>query len=291
MKKYAILFFTMLMCFCVQAQTIENASVKNEKRFEIGLSWLYMNLDMKVHDLSLSSVWQGVDFGTDDLTAEEIDEINSIAERTTTLNGIMLEGGATLFGKPGSKWSADGSVMLGIAGSFTKTYNLKKDTNEMEVSSHLTEPCFGIGFSVIHHFNQTWGLLLKPLAIVTFGQSDEITDNMYPVVENFTESRKDKFVTAYGRLNILATYTVGKFRIAAGPGLYYAGSHHEYKVERTNNTTGDVLLDQISTSLVPRAFIDGVAALEWTFMDPLSLNVFVGAGRDITARAGLYYRF
>jgi hypothetical protein len=90
---------------------------------------------------------------------------------------------------------------------------------------------------------------------------------------------------------VLGTFTHGNFKIAAGLGFYFTQSHHEYRIERTNNSTGEILLDEISTSLVPRSFIDGVAAIEWKFIDPFSLNVFVGVGKDIAARAGLYYNF
>lgn len=291
MKKSTAFFLFMLMFLFARAQHAENGPEKKQQRFQIGVSYVFMDLDMKVHDMSISSVWQDVDFGTDELTDEEIDEINSIIDRTNTLNGLMLEAGMTLFQNPGSTWIVDGSLMLGIGNSRTKTFNNHTDTSEMVVRSNFSEPCLGLGFSIIHQFNTHWGMLIRPMAVVTFGSSDEIEDNMYPYVANFTETRDDKFVTFYERVNLMASYTAGKFKIALGPGLYFAQSHHNYKVERINNTNGDVLLDEISTDLVPRSFIDGVAAVEWNFAAPFTLNIFVGAGRDITARAGLYYKF
>lgn len=291
MKRTSLLILSVWMCFYLQAQESEGNSLKLEKRFQIGLSYAYMNLDMKVHAMSISSIWQGVDFGTNELTDEEIDEINSFAERSVTLNGIMLEAGMTLFGNKGSKWNADGVLMLGMAKSYTQTHNQNTDTNELTLKSKFTEPCFGIGFNVAHRFNPKWGLLIKPLVVITFGKSDEIEDNMYPYVDNHSEVREDEFTTIYECINIQATFTAGDFRISAGPGFYYAHSYHNYRVERTNNSTGDILLDKIETRLVPRSFIDGVATIEWTILDPLSLNVSVGVGKDIAARAGLNYRF
>lgn len=291
MKKSTAIFLFMLMFFFVRAQHVENGPEKKQQRFQIGVSYVFMDLDMKVHDMSISSVWQGVDFGTDELTEEEIDEINSLIDRTNTLNGLMLDAGMTLYQNPGSTWVIDGSLMLGIGNSRTKTYNNHTDTSEMVVKSNFSDPCLGLGFNIIHQFNPQWGMLIRPMAVVTFGSSDEIEDNMYPYVANFTETREDKFVTAYERINLMATYTAGKFKIALGPGFYYAQSHHDYKVERINNTNGDILLDEISTDMVPRFFIDGVAAAEWTFYDNLSANIFVGAGKDLAARAGIYYKF
>ena len=127
--------------------------------------------------------------------------------------------------------------------------------------------------------------------MTTFGKSDEISDNLYPYVADHSEIREDKFYTIYERLNLLATFSAGKFRIAAGPGFYYAQSNHEYRVERTNNSTGDILLDKNSTRLVPRFFIDGGAGVEWKFTDALSLDVFAGIGRDIAVKAGVFYSF
>lgn len=160
---------------------------------------------------------------------------------------------------------------------------------ELVVDNGFTDPCFGIGFNIEHQFNPQWGLLFRPLIVTTFGKSDKVQDAMYPYLENYTETREDKFFTIYERLNVLATFTAGKFRFAAGPGFYYCHSSHEYRVERINNSTGDVLLDEIHTNLVPRSFVDGMAAIEWRFFGPLSLNVSVGIGKDIAARAGLFY--
>lgn len=281
----------MLMFFYLHAQDSGNNQDQKEKRFQVGLSYVYMDLDMKVRNMSISSVWQDVDFGTSELTDDEIDELNSLVDRTTKLNGLMLEAGATLCDKPGSKWLIDGSLMLGIGKSYSNTYNHSTDTNEMELNSKFTDPSFGIRFNILHQFNPKWGLLIRPIAVISFGASDDIEDNMYPYVDNFTETREDKFITAYERINIMATYTAGKFKISLGPGFYYALSHHNYKVERINNSNGDILRDEISSNLVPRSFIDGVAAIEWAFFDPFSLNVYVGVGKDISARGGLYYKF
>ena len=96
MKKSTAIFLFILMFLFARAQQDVNGPEKKQQRFQIGVSYVFMDLDMKVHDMSISSVWQDVDFGTDELTDEEIDEINSIIDRTNTLNGLMLEYGDIL---------------------------------------------------------------------------------------------------------------------------------------------------------------------------------------------------
>lgn len=282
----------MIACLDLAAQTSPdvNFPVKT-KPFHIGLSYFYMNLDMKVHDMSIASVWQGIDFGTNELTGEEIDQINSFTRRNSLLNGIIAEAGIQLFSSPENKWSADGSLMAGVGSSFTETYNETTDTNDMEIRTGFTRPVFGIGMNVCHRFSNTWGIMLKPMAMVTFGKSDEISDNVYHEVENFTGVREDQAFTVYGRISLMACYTTGNFMISAGPGFYYARTTHDYTITRTNNSNGEILLDELNTVLVPRSFLDGVANLEWNFTEPFSLHVQVSAGQDITAKAGIFYRF
>jgi hypothetical protein len=292
MKKIILLLPFVFFNFFLIAQNAEkDPAVKNPGRFFAGLSYAYLDNEMKLSSLSIHSVWQEVDFGTDEFTPDELDEINSFAERQVTVNDVMLEAGMILFDKPDSKWSIDGSILLGLSKVNTETFNTNTDSLEIRVESGFSEPSFGVGFNVDYRFSLKWGLRIRPVAVVAFGKSDDITDNLYVKVDNYTEVRENMFTTVYERLSIMAAYTAGNFTIAAGPGFYYAHSHHEYTVERTNKSTGDVLLDEINSGLVPRSFVDGVVAAEWRFFDPLSLNVYVGVGKDIVAKAGLYYQF
>jgi hypothetical protein len=291
MKRTFLCLLALISILAAQAQSKEQKPEKKTRKFHVGLSYSYMNTDMKLNSLSIHSVWQGQDFGTNDLTDDEIDDINSFVTRTSKVNCISLEAGMVLLSKPDVKWFIEGSIVAGIANNYTRIYNEETGKEEQTFNSGYGKPLVGLNFDFSYHFTPHWGLSLRPILDYSWGTAKDIKDESYPPLENYTETRKDQFLYLYHRANLLATYTVKNFKISAGPGFYMLYATHKYTIERTNNEAGYVLMDEFNSSVVSTTDIDAVIGVEWRIIDALTLSAFGAFGNDLVIHGGLNYNF
>jgi len=291
MKNILLLIFVMTLFMQVRSQDQKTDQEIRGEKFFIGLSYSYMSFDMKLKALSLHSVWAGQDLGTRDLSTEEIDDINSFTERTTTVNTICLEAGIPLLNKPNSKWRIDGTLTLGIAQIEKSTYNKNAETEESNSNSGFNLPCFGLGFNIVYQFNPKWGLLLKPFFSAAKGSISKITDNSNPVPENFTQTVDYKYSTYYEHVSLLGSFSAGKISLYAGPGFYWINSNHEYTIVQTNMSNGNIIREEVNSKGIARSCFDGNIALEWNITSPLTFYAHVGIGNDIFINTGIHYNF
>jgi hypothetical protein len=288
MKKITLVLIASI-CVCLASHAQENSPGENKVRpvFTAGISYSYITAELQLSDLSNHSVWYGTDFGTYELTPEEIDDLNDHIDRKNTVNNVNLEFGMTLFGRPESKWKAGVIFLAGLARSNATIYNSVTDTNEYLFDSKLSKPCLGVGFDVSYAFNARWGLVMKPYFVCTFGHASKITDNINVAPEGFTQSTTDTYRSFYQRLSLMATFSAGRFVFSAGPGFYLLISNHEYTIEREYVSNGDLLLDEIHSKSINRSFMDASVSARWNIAGPFSLFVFTGIGKDIIVNSGL----
>ncbi|MCX6246129.1 MAG: hypothetical protein NTW10_00210 [Bacteroidetes bacterium] len=291
MKRPVFFLLFLVACLAGHSQATDPQPEKKTRKFHVGVSYTYLSTDMKITSLTMHSVWQGQDFGTSEATGDELDDINSFVKRTGTVNGISLEAGMVLLSKPTTNFHIEGDLIAGIANSYTRIYNKNSGKEEQTFNSGLKKPFLGLKFDITYRFTPAWGLSLRPLFACTWGVTTDITDDIYPPAENFTETRTDDFFFTYHRSNLMATFTVKRFTVAIGPGFYLVQTNHKYKINRTNNESGYLLTDEFNSKLVSTAFIDGAIALEWRIIDLLTLTASGAFGADVTASAGLRCNF
>jgi hypothetical protein len=207
------------------------------------------------------------------------------------MNNLSVDFGMKILNKPGSKWVIEGSIMAGLAHFSSNVHNTLTDTKEYLFNSGFSKPAFGIGFVVSYRFSSYWGISLKPWFASTFGKITNVEDNVNLVPVNVTQTGVDKFYALYERVSLTADFTAGPVTITAGPGFYLANARHHYTITRTNDLTGEVNTDEITTRTLSRNFIDGTVSVTWRIIEPLTLNAIAGIGNDLIINAGLHYNF
>lgn len=291
MRKIYLLLLATCIVLCVHAQEQTQEPVKTGTKFFVGMSYFYTSSDMKLKEMSLHTVWAGQDMGKYDLSDTEIDEINSFTERTATTNSICAEIGMPLLSKAGSKWYIDGTVILGVAQIQKTTFNKNSGIEEYKHKSGFSNPFFGLGFNITYQFDPTWGLELRPLFTATMGKDSDVTDNINLVPENFTQTFEDNYHSFYERVSLLGSFSAGSFRLFAGPGFYWINSNHEYNIEQTNLSNGDIIQDEIISKGISRSFVDGNVAFAWKITVPLEFYAHAAIGKDIFINSGIHYNF
>jgi len=291
MKKLTLFTLSVLFALCARSQVAANDPVKTGKRFYVGVSYLYMSIDQKLSSLSLHSEWYGEDYGTYDLSDEEIDEVNSIIDRSTAIHDINLEAGMSFIKNQDSKWHFNGKIFFGIAGNDSEVSNNATDTLEYSFNSGLSRPAFGLGLDAGYHFNDRWALSLRPIFMGTMGKNTDIVDNIGPDPVNVTENTDDQYFTYYEHVSLTADFTAGAFTISVGPGFYWISSKHQYTITRTNDLNGELMIDEITSITTGKSFIDGNVAIEWRIIDPLTFYAAAGIGSDLFIDTGLHYNF
>jgi len=284
----------LLICFSAFSQESSPASSqpsKTDKRFFVGLSYSYMNISTKLTSLSLHSIWYDQDLGTQELSSDEIDMINSYAERNNRVNNLNVDIGMNIIGNQASKWRLEGNIMLGLAHFTSKVYNTTTSSEEYLFKSDFSKPALGIAFNAGYRFNSHWGITLRPLFATTFGKITKVEDKVNLVPENVTQAGEDKFYSFYERVSITADFSVGPVTISAGPGFYMANSRHAYTITRTNNLTGQINTEEIKTTTRSRNFMDGNLSVLWKINTLFTLSATTGIGNDIIFGAGLHYNF
>jgi len=291
MKQITLLMISIFLCSGAFAQNSKDGPDKTGKRFFAGFSYSYLSVDMKLSALSLHSEWYGTDMGSHDLTGEEIDDINSIVDRNTRVNYLCIVAGMSFIHNPDSKWHFDGMLNLGIAGTQAEVHNTGTDSLEYTFHSDFSKPCIGLRFDVGYQFDDHCGLSLLPRILGSVSKVNEITDLVNPDPINFTSHKEDESWIIYLRNDLLASYTAGPITLYAGPGFYHCWSKHEYTRTYTNVENGDILIEKVNSTLVPRVFIDGSVAVEWRIIEALTLNAHAGIGRDLSLDAGIHFNF
>jgi hypothetical protein len=283
---------SMLILVNLQVISQEKSSepVKKSRKFYAGISYSYLNIDMKLNSLSNYSNWDGVS-ETKDFTKDQINEINSYVNRHNQVNNLNAEFGMNILDKPGSHWQIRGTVMGGIAKSELNLYNTSSESSEVKLNTSFSNPSFGIGFNFMYNFNSHWGLALNPFFMGILGTSKDIQDNINLDPVNFSVSRTDKFRTFYEHVSLLARYRVGRFAFEAGPGFYWINSWHKYTIERTNMSSGLQRIDETTSTAVPKSFFDGTVGAEWQIIDLLSVYAHAGIGSDLAVMTGIHFNF
>ncbi len=291
MKKTFYLMLPIFLLISVSSPGQHNDPPRTGQRFFAGFSYSYLSIDMKLSALSLHSEWYGTDMGTHELTDDEIDDVNSLVDRTTRVNYLSFNAGMAFINNPDSKWHFDGMLNLGIAGTHAEVHNTGTDSLEYTFDSDFSKPCIGLGFDVGYQFDDHWGISMLPRVLGSMSKVNEITDRINPDPINFTSEKEDEHRILYFRSDLLAGYTTGPVTLYFGPGFYYAWSEHKYTREYTHVETGDVLREETISTLVPRLFVDGSIALEWRIIEALTFNAHAGISRDLSLDAGIHFNF
>lgn len=291
MKKLIISALLICTGIVAHSQQAPQVSVNDNPRFFFGASWSYLNADLKLDRLSNHSVWYGEDYGTYDFTREELDGIDSVIDRNNRVNNVSLEATMVFYSRPDSKWNATATLMLGLARSYTILHNNVTGNDEYTFDSEFQKPCAGIGMDVSYALDPHWGISLRPFFISTFGEAIKITDNINPVPDGFLQTTSDTYSSFYQRISLLATFTTGDLKLAAGPGFYWFLVNHEYTIERVYESNGDLLIDEINSRSVNRSFVDGTVAVKWHVSGPVNLYAIAGIGNDIVVNAGITLGF
>lgn len=291
MKKLAIITLLILYASFARSQDAATDPAKTGNRFFVGFSYSYLSIDMKLSALSLHSEWYGTDMGTHELTDEELDDVNSTVDRNTRVNYLNIVAGMSFIQNPGSKWHANGNVNLGIAGTRAEVQNTGTDSLEYTFGSDFSKPCLGLGFDAGYRFDDHWGLSVMPRVVGSISKTDEINDMVNPDPINFTSNKEDKNQIIYFRSDLLASYTTGPVTLYLGPGFYYSWSKHEYSRKYIHVETGDVLIEKVNSTIVPRTFIDGSLAMEWRIIEAFTFNAHAGISRDLSLDAGIHFNF
>ena len=291
MKKYLCIALMLPLGFSSFAQEKRGEQITKDRRFFVGATYSFMSLDMKLTSLTLHSVWYGSDAGTEVKTKEQIEEINSFVDRHSRINAVCIQLGMNFINNPDVKWKLKGSLFGGLADNLTTVTNTKNSVKEYSFNSGLSKPCLGLEFDFGYQFTPAWGLFLKPIITGTMGKSNSIKDLVNPDLLNYTVSRENKYRALYGKISVLASFTVKKFSVFAGPGFYRIWSHHEYKRVYAQNEEWESITEEITTNIVSRNFVDGNVAVAWRITKQFTLNALCGIGNDININASLYYNF
>lgn len=289
MKNFFLFFTVMAVSLSLSAQNHDTTETSSPGKFFLGADYSFKDLQLKLVSMSNHSVWDGHDFGTDDLSQDEIDTLNSFVDYKDQFHAINISAGMVLLAKPTSPWYIDGRLILGLEKRKYSIINTNSDSTDMLIKSEDFSPWFGLGFNIRYQFNERWNLSLSPYTMFSSGTTDEVDDQLYPITEFMTESRENKFNLSCTHINLLASYTVKNFTFGLGPGFYLLYNKHEYTIERTNPEDGKVYEDIIKTSLKNETFINGNLDIRWKFTDHFMLYAAAGFSSDITVNAGVLY--
>ena len=257
------------------------------QRFWAGVNYSYMHAEMKLFSCIEHSIWQGLDYGADTLTGDDISSINSIARFTSENHGLTMEAGMNILDRPVSKWHIDGKVLLGIMRTKYTTSNVNTNNEDLVTTSPFSRITTGLEFSFSYAFNARWGVSATPLLSYTWGTATLIDDQLKGPVSNFTDDRKEKSQTVMSHLALMASYRTGKFTFSAGPGFYLAYNYRDYIINMTNPATGSTYNTETRSVFYNKYFADASIHVEWRIMPTLGANLFMGIGRDIMITPGI----
>lgn len=294
MKKHCSLFMMTAILFC-SAYGQEEPSGENAgtapRRFWAGFNYTYSQADMKLFARTEHAIWQGLDYGTDTLTRDQVSSINSIARFTSENNALMLEAGMKLMESKEKGWNIDGAVLFGITKTMYETMDRDLERTDLLVESPFTRLCAGAELRVAYAFNAHWSLIAAPMFSYSWGTSTDIVDRLDEPMLNFTEDRQETSGSIISRVSLMAGYRIKGFTISAGPGFYLLYNNRTYSVTRTNPETGSTFFNESRSVYYNDGFIDGAINIGWDIIPALNVNLYCGIGNDILIHPGIRYRF
>ncbi|MCX6277936.1 MAG: hypothetical protein NT004_07550 [Bacteroidetes bacterium] len=291
MKNYLLFCVILFLATVVMAQDPGLEAPAKQRRFHVGVSYSFYKTSLKVTSFSAHSIWYGSDLGTFTASDEEIAQMNDIETNISKQNVLVIEAGAILVNQLKGHWFIDASLLLGVSATKTQTDLDLPNLNQMTVKSNLANPAVGLSFNFRYNFNPRWGITAVPEIFYAWGKADNITDSINPMTANFVNDLHLDYSNGYGRIALMASFTVKRLTISAGPGFYYSQVRKTYEIRRTNPENGYEYFDELKTSLRSESFVDGCLKADWTFIDPLTLSLQVAAGKDIYVTTGLRFNF
>ena len=283
-----ILIFSMILA-TTGAQAQESGSIQQKERFHLGINYTYFQTDMNLTRQSEHAIWQGLDYGVDTLSEDEINWINDAVKFQSRSNAICIEAGMNLVGNPDSKWYLGMRVLLGLEKTWYEARDKPSGNSDLSVRSDFNRPILGIGIMFRHVFNPHWDLALEPLATYSWGSTSDITDNLDLPVPVLEVDRKEQAKSLYSRITLLAGYRIRGFRISAGPGFYLVYNHRTYTINRTNPETGSTFLNEKTSTYWNHSFVDGSVRVSWRIIPLMEVYLAGGIGRDIYVHPGIRF--
>ena len=259
------------------------------RRFSVGLDYYFNRARLDYSYYSSAVYWNSSLIGERTLSGDELDEMNSYKKVMSALNTFRISFGMVILCK--THWNIGGKVSLGPSSFSYDIHNTRLDSLERKMSSGFTSPVAGLDFDFGYHFNPRWGIALQPSVLYTFGTTSRITDNEFPEIPYFQETRKNIFHYIYTRINLLASYTINGFTVSAGPGFYYLYLANHYRINRTTPLSGYTYDTEVSTSFYTKSFFDGCIVVDWTIIPALSLGICCAIGNDFFIQPGVRYNF
>lgn len=291
MKKYFLLLILIPWGAWSMAQENQAEPKKNERRFFIGASYSYITMEMELRAMSLHSVWYGNDFGSYDLTGDEISAVNDHIDRESRVQVILASIGWRIIHNPETQWHLEGSVMAGIADNVTTVSNKSTGSRELKFNSGLSKPCLGFSFDFGYHFTPEWSLSMRPYLIGTMGKSSSVSDDLYPDPVNFLVEKEHTYRTLLGKVSLLAGFRAGPVSMYAGPGIYGIRSWHDYKRQYSEGDPGEVITEEMSSTLRPVSIIYGAVGAEWDITPMWTVKADADLGKDILISGGFQFNF
>lgn len=290
MQKLYPLLLALLLCHSLAfSQNSAENSPQRKNRFHLGFHYVYLNYDMKIQSLKSSSVWSGQNLGTNELANDELDEINSFSQIDKEIQGPCFEAGIQLSGLKGETIFLEFNFMVGIVVKDFETFNSKTESTDMQINSKNFNPWIGMGVVAKYRLNDKWSIKLNPIVNYSWGESDDIKDNLYPIVNDFTESRVNKSYLWYTRANLMLSFDLKKFTLSAGPGIYYLYNKHEYTIDRLDSDEQQIYMDKINSTFVSNNIIDACLAANWNISKDLLFTASLSAATDLFVSAGFCY--
>lgn len=289
MKRLLIFSFVALFCLMVQSQDADTSPEKTRPKFFAGISYSYLSVESELHELTYHSVWYGQDLGTVTVDENELDNINQQRTELNDRHYLAVEPGMVFLNN--NRWCFEGSVLFGVSRVKFKTEIDQPESRQKTVTTDFKDLVTGISLNLRYNFSEKWGLSLMPHFIYSWGDSDDIKDNIRPQVDFFVNDLKESYSNGYGRLNIMASYMARRLIVSLGPGFYYSFIDRTYTIDRTNPETMDKYHDAIESSLHSIAFIDACLRVDWTIIEPLTLSMEAAAGQDLFIKTFLRFNF
>ena len=289
MKRIILISFLALFSYALQSQDANAIPEKSQPGFFAGISYSYLSIESELNDLEYHSVWYGQDLGTVNVDQGELDMINEQRTELYDRHYLAVEPGMVFLNN--NRWCFEGSVLFGVSRVKFKTEIDQPEATQKTVTTDFKNLVTGISLNLRYNFSEKWGLSMMPQLIYTWGDSDDIKDNIRPQVDFFVNDLKESYSNGYGRLNIMASYMAGKLMVSLGPGFYYSFINKTYTIDRINPETMDKYHDEIESSLNSIAFIDACLRVDWTIIQPLTLSMESAAGQDLFIKTFLRYNF
>lgn len=290
MKKLLLFCSVLFIAAVLKAQDPEPTPGKH-RHFHAGAYYSYSSSTLKINDFSAHSIWYGSDLGTYTAPDSIIDQMNDERKDVIKLNNISVAAGMILTDKPGSHWFVDVTLLFGLSAVNTQTDLDLAKQKQMSAKSDLVNPAFGLTFNARYNLNKHWGVTAIPEIYYTWGNADKISDSIHPMIAHFSNDLKEEFSNAYGRISLMASYSLNQLTISAGPGFFYTLVKKTYTMNRTDPETGYQYTDELKTTLQSHSLIDGCLRADWTFIDQLTFSLQVAVGQNLFINTGLRFNF